>query len=138
MKVSDQTDLSCAAGLPAKSIIEAAAIIEATAIVRMAMGLHTTPRGATPILNANAVILNKGPIPGILPTHIHPGDVAMGLHTTPRGATPILNANAVILNKGPIPGILPTHIHPGDVLTGPDLHPDPVRGADPILAAEPD
>ena len=98
MKVSDQTNLSHVAGLPVESIIEAAAIIEVTAIIRMAVGLHTAPRGATPILDANKVILNEDPIPGILPTHICPGDV----------------------------------------FTGPDLHPDPIGGADPILAAEPD
>ena len=98
MKVSDQTDLSRVAGLPAESVIEVAAIIKATAVIRMAVGLHTSPRGATPILDADEVILNEGPIPGILPTHVCPGDI----------------------------------------LTGPDLHPDPVGGADLILAVEPD
>ena len=98
MKVCDQTDLSCTVGLQAESAIEVTAIIQATAIVRMAISLHTTPRGATPVLDAN-----KG-----------------------------------ILDKDPIQGILPTHVHPGDVLTGPDLHPDPLGGTDPILTAEPD
>ena len=78
MKVSDQTDLSCMAGLPAESVIEVAAIIKATAVIRMAVGLHTTQRGATPILDADKVILNEGPIPGILPTRIHPGDIPVG------------------------------------------------------------
>ena len=98
MKVSDQTNLSHVAGLPAESIIKVAAIIEATAIIRMAISLHTTPGGATLVLDADEVILNEGPIPGILPTCIHPGDV----------------------------------------LTDPDLCPDPIGGADPILAAKPD
>ena len=89
MKVSDQTNLSHMAGLPAESVIKV------TAIVRMAIGLHTSPRGATPILDANAVILNEGPIPGILPTHIHPRDILAGLnpHPDPVGdADPILTA----------------------------------------------
>ena len=64
--------------------------------------------------------------------------MAIGLHTAPRGATPILNGDEVILNEGPIPGILPTCIRLGDVLAGPDLHPDPVGGTDPILTAKPD
>ena len=97
MKVSDQIDLSCAASLPAEGIIEAAANIEVTAIEGMTVGLHTTPRGATLILNADEVILDEDPIPGVLPTLFHPGDV----------------------------------------LTGLNLHPDPLRGADLVLAAEP-
>ena len=64
--------------------------------------------------------------------------MTIGLHTTPRGATPILDTDKVILDENPIPGVLPTLIHPGDIFTGPDLHPDPIGGADPILAAEPD
>ena len=64
--------------------------------------------------------------------------MTVGLHTTPRGATPILDADRVILDEDPIPGVLPTHVHPGDILTGPDLCPGPVGGADPILTAEPD
>ena len=64
--------------------------------------------------------------------------MTVGLHTTPRGATPILDADKVILDEDPIPGVLPTHVCPGDVLTGPNLHPDPVGGANPILTAEPD
>ena len=98
MKVSDQTDLSHMAGLPAESIIEAAAIIKVEAIIRMAIGLHATPRGATSILDTDEVILDEGPIPGILPTHVCPGDIP----------------------------------------TGPDLCPDPIGDADPILAAKPD
>ena len=86
------------ADLPAESIIKVATIIKVTAIIRMVVGLHTALRGATPILDADKVILNEGPIPGILPTCVHPGDI----------------------------------------LTGPDLHPDPVGGADPILTAKPD
>ena len=97
MKVSDQTDLSHAASLPAEGVIEAAAIIKVTAIEGMAVGLHTAPRGATPILDADEVILNEDPIPGVLPTLVHPGDILAGL----------------------------------------DLHPDPVGGADLILAAKP-
>ena len=98
MKVSDQTDLSHVASLPAESIIEVTAIIEATAIEGVTVGLHTVPRGATLILDVDKVILNKDPIPGVLPT-------------------------CVCL---------------GDVLAGPDLCPDPVGGADPILTAKPD
>ena len=98
MKVSYQTDLSHVASLPAEGVIEAAAIIKVTAIEGMTIGLHTTPRGATPILDADKVILDEDPIPGVLPTLIHPGDVLAGL----------------------------------------DLHPDPIGGTDPILAAEPD
>ena len=95
MKVSDQTDLSHVAGLPAESIIEAAAITEATAIEGMTVGLHTTPRGVTPILDTDKIILNEDPIPGVLPTHVHPEDVLTGpdLHTDPVGGTdPILAA----------------------------------------------
>ena len=98
MKVSNQTDLSHVASLPAEGIIEAAAIIKVTAIEGMTIGLHTTPRGATPILDANKVILNEDPIPGVLPTLVHQRDV----------------------------------------LTGLDLCPDPVGGADPIFTPEPD
>ena len=98
MKVSNQTHLSCIASLPAESVIKAAATIEVTAVEGMTIGFHTTPRGGTPILDANKVILNEDPIPGVLPTHVHPGDV----------------------------------------LAGPDLHPDPVGGTDPILTAKPD
>ena len=97
MKVSNHTNLSHVASLPAKGIIKAAAIIKVTAIEGMTIGLHTTPRGATPILDADKVILNEDPIPGVLPTLVHPGDI----------------------------------------LTGLDLHPDPVGGADLILVAEP-
>ena len=97
MKVSNQTDLSHVASLPAEGIIKAAAIIVVTAIEGMTIGLHTTPRGATPILDADEVILNKDPIPVVLPTLVCPGDI----------------------------------------LTGLNLHPDPIGGADLILTAEP-
>ena len=98
MKVSDQTNLSHIASLPAESIIKAAATIKATAIEGMTVGLHTAPRGATPVLDAKEVILNEDPILAVLPTCIHPGDI----------------------------------------LAGPNLHPDLIGGADPILAAKPD
>ena len=94
-KVSHQTDLSRVASLPAGGIIEAAAIIEVTAVEGMTVGLHTTPRGATPILDADNVILNKDPIPGVLPTFIHPGDILTGLNLCPNpigGADLILTA----------------------------------------------
>ena len=97
MKVSDQTNLSNVASLPAEGVIEAAAIIKVTAIEGMTVGLHTAPRGVTPILDTDKVILNEDPIPGVLPTLVHPGDI----------------------------------------LTGLDLHPDPVGGANLILAAKP-
>ena len=97
MKVSNQTDLSHVASLPAEGVIEAAAIIKVTAIEGMTVGLHTTPRGATPILDANKVILDEDPIPGVLPTLVHPGNI----------------------------------------LTGLNLHPDPIGGADLIITAEP-
>ena len=95
MKVSDQTDLSHVASLPAEGIIEAAAIIEATAIEGMTIGLHTTLRGATPIPDADEVILNEDPIPGVLPTLVPPVDILTGLdlHSDPIGGTdPILTA----------------------------------------------
>ena len=97
MKVSDQTNLSHVASLPAEDVIEAAVIIEVTAIEGMTIGLHTAPRGATPILDTNEVFLNEDPNPGVLPTLICPEDILAGLN----------------------------------------LHPDPVGGADVILAAEP-
>ena len=71
------------ASLPAEGIIKAAAIIVVTAIEGMTVGLHTTPRGATPILDANEVILDEDPIPGVLPTLIHPEDVLPGLNLHP-------------------------------------------------------
>ena len=83
MKVSDQTDLSQAASLPAEGIIEAAAIIKVTTIEGMTVGLHTIPRGATPVLDADKVILDEDPIPGVLPTLNHPGDVLKGLNLHP-------------------------------------------------------
>ena len=97
MKVSNKTDLSHVASPQAEGVIKAAAIIKVTAIEGMTVGLHTAPRGATPVLDANEVFLNEDPIPGVLPTLTHPGDILAGL----------------------------------------DLHPDPVEGADLILAAEP-
>ena len=95
MKVSDQTNLSHMASLPAKGVIEVAAIIKVTAVEGMTVGLHTTPRGATPILDANEVILNEDPIPGVFPTLIHPGDILAGLNLHPDpigGADLILTA----------------------------------------------
>ena len=61
----------------------------------MTVGLHTTPRGATPILDIDEVILDEDPISGVLPTCIHPGDVLAGpdLHPDAIGGTdPILAA----------------------------------------------
>ena len=95
MKVSDQTNLSCMAGLPAESVIKVAAIIKATAVVRMAVGLHTALRGATPVLDTDEFILGKGPIPGILPICVCPGDVPTGPDLCPDpigGEDPILTA----------------------------------------------
>ena len=92
MKVLDQTDLSHVVSLPAEGVIEAAAIIEVTAIEGMTIGLHTTPRGATPILDTNEVILNEDPIPGVLPTLVCPGDVLAGLdlHPDPVGGADLI------------------------------------------------
>ena len=89
MKVSDQTNLSHTASLPAEGIIKAAAIIEVTAIEGMTMGLHTTTRGVTPILDADKVILDEDPILGVLPTLVHPGGILVGLnlHPDPIGGT---------------------------------------------------
>ena len=59
------------------------------------MGLYTAPRGATPILDANEVILNEDPIPGVLPTLIHREGVLAGLDLCPDpigGTDPILTA----------------------------------------------
>ena len=95
MKVSDQTNLSHVASLPAEGIIEAAATIEVTAIEGMTVGLHTTPRGTTPILDADEVILDEDPIPRVLPTLVHPGDILAGPDLCPdptEGADPILAA----------------------------------------------
>ena len=83
MKVSDQTDLSNTASFPAEGIIEAAAIIIVTAIEGMTISLHTSPRGATPILDADEVILNEDPIPGFLPTLVCPRDILAGLNLHP-------------------------------------------------------
>ena len=79
MKVSNQTNLSHTASLQA-GVIKAASIIEAVAIEGMTVGLHTTPRGATPILDTDKVILDEDPIPGVLPTLVHPGDTLTGLN----------------------------------------------------------
>ena len=94
MKVSDQTNLSYVASLPAEGIIEAAAIIEVTAIEGMTVGLHTATRGATPILDADKVILDEDPIPGVLPTLIHPRDVLAGLDLLP---DPIEGADLILI-----------------------------------------
>ena len=77
------------ASLPEEGIIKAAATIKVTAIEGMTMDLHTTPRGATPILDADEVILNEDPIPGVLPTLVHPGGILTGLdlHPDPIGGT---------------------------------------------------
>ena len=72
MKVSDQTNLSHLVSLTAEGVIKAAAI-----------GLHTAPRGATPILDTNKVILHEYPIPGVPPTLIHPGNILAGLNLHP-------------------------------------------------------
>ena len=92
MKVSDQTNLSHVASLPAEGVIKAAAIIKVTAVEEMTVGLHTTPRGATPILDADKVILDEDPIPGVLPTLVHPGDILTGLdlHPDPIGGTDLI------------------------------------------------
>ena len=50
---------------------------------------------ATPVLDANGVILDEDPIPEVLPTLIHPGDILAGpdLHPGPtEGADLILTA----------------------------------------------
>ena len=78
MKVSDQTNLSHVASLPAEGVIKAAAIIKVTAVEGMTIGLHTTP-----ILDADEVILDEDPIPGVLPTLLHPGDILAGLDLCP-------------------------------------------------------
>ena len=81
------------------AIIEVAVIIEAAVLGWMTIGLDTIPRGATPILDANGVILDKDPIPEVLPTLIHPGDVLAGpdLHPDPAEGTDL------ILTAGPSP-----------------------------------
>ena len=68
---------------------------QTTAIEWMTIGLHTTPRGATPILDTDQVILDEDPIQGVLPTHVHPGDVLTGPDLCPDpigGAGHILTA----------------------------------------------
>ena len=96
-RVSDQTNLSHVARLQVVGIIRVAAIIEVAAIIKaaatvkvvciggMTIGLHTIPEGATPILDANRVILDEDPIPEVLLTLVHPGDVLTGpdLHPDP-------------------------------------------------------
>ena len=82
------------ASLPAEGVIKAVAIIKVTAIEGITIDLHPAPRGATPILDADKVILNENPIPGVLPTLIHP-DVLTGLNLCPDpagGADLILTA----------------------------------------------
>ena len=54
----------------------------------MTIGLNTIPRGATPILDANRVILNEDPIPEVLPTLIHSGNVLTGPDLHPDPASP--------------------------------------------------
>ena len=49
----------------------------------MTIGLHTIPGGATPILDANRVILDEGSISEALPALIHPGDIPTGLNLCP-------------------------------------------------------
>ena len=83
MKVSDQTDLSHPVSLPAEGVIKAAVTIEVTAVEGMTVGLHTAPRGAIPILDANEVILDEDPIPRVPPTLIHQGGVLTGLNLCP-------------------------------------------------------
>ena len=78
MKVSDQTNLSHMASLPAEGIIKTS-----TAIEGMTVGLQTSPRGATPILDAKEVILDEDSIPGVLPTLLCPGDILTGLNLHP-------------------------------------------------------
>ena len=61
----------------------------------MTIGLHTAPRGATPILDTDKVILNEDPILGVLPTLVHPGDILTGLDLCPDpvgGTDPIFTA----------------------------------------------
>ena len=95
MKVSDQTNLCHVTSLPAEGFIKAAAFIKVTAVEGMTVGLHTAPRGATPILDADKVIPDEDPIPGVLPTHVHPGDILAGPDLCPDpvvGTDPILTA----------------------------------------------
>ena len=63
------------ASLPAEGVIEV------TAIEGMTLGLHTAPRGATPVLDADEVILDLHL--GVLPTLVCPGDVLTGLDLCP-------------------------------------------------------
>ena len=57
----------------------------------MTIGLNTTPRGATTILDANKVILDEDPIPGVLPTLVHPGDILAGqIHPDPIGGADLI------------------------------------------------
>ena len=44
----------------------------------MTIGLDTIPGGGTPVLDTNGVILNEDPIPEVLPTLIHPGNILTG------------------------------------------------------------
>ena len=84
-----KTDLSHATSLPAEGTIKAAAV------EGMTVGLYTTPGGATPILDADEVILDEDPIPGVLLTLICLGDILTGLNLHPdpiRGTDLILTA----------------------------------------------
>ena len=101
MQVSNQTGQPHVARLPAVGIIEVEAIIEVAAIIKVAatgwmtISLDTVPSGATPIWDANEIILDEGPIPGILLTLIHPGSIptSLVLHSDPaEGADLILTA----------------------------------------------
>ena len=48
--------------------------------------LHTIPSRATPILDANRVILDEGTIPEVLLTLIHPGNALAGPILNPEHA----------------------------------------------------
>ena len=78
MGVSNQTCQPHMAHLPAVGIIKAVVIIKVAVAGRMTISLNTIPSRATPILDANRVILDEGPIPEVLLTLIHPGDVLAG------------------------------------------------------------
>ena len=84
------------ASLPAEGIIEAAAITEVTAIEGMTVGLCTAPRGTSPILDADEVILDEDPIPGVLPTLIHLGGILTGHDPRP---VPIGGTDPIIATK---------------------------------------
>ena len=77
MGVSNQTGQPHVAS--AIGVIKAAAIIEVAATGWMTISLNTIPSRATPILDANEVILDEDPIPKVLLTFIHPDSVLTGL-----------------------------------------------------------